>query len=1050
MRVLCFVLTALVMCITNSWGFSQPPIPFADACIHAIQFIDSSEGWAVGDDGVIWHSIDGGKTWERQKTGTRASLRGVHFLTPYTGWAVGRLETPNGGGSIGVMLRTTNGGIQWEEVGINVLPGLHSVRVFDEKTAFVCGDGSPAFPSGMFFTSDGGRTWRPVSNAKLPSCRAVAFLPGSHRGIVGGAWSHLGTVSFQEGYRESEIDPLAGRTIHAVTVGQSQNNGPAMSFAVGDGGAVLKSVDGGKSWGFLNLGLAPDVMANCDFRCIASFGPHVWVAGRPGGFVLHSGDSGQSWELQKVELSVPICGMYFLTDQIGWLVGELGCIFGTIDGGKTWKIQQAGGQRAAVLFLHAEPRNCPLDVVSCLGLGDGYLCAAVGLFSADATTSDPKRASDDARFRQALRWAGGASGDIPWGFPLAAHANGLPPRELMATWKPTHGTRSAEQLLRQAVLAIRMWQPEVIVADMMSESSPAPNAIALHATREAFKQAADPDCFPEQITVLGLKPWAAKKLYALVPQANATDVRMDQAAYHATLNQSPQDFAEFATRILADDSAIIDRRAFRLIAHRLAGAEKHTALTDGITLARGGAARRPETLRSADPSTIENLKQATQTRRRLESLLTVTDPELASADKLISRLGTEVQQLPDDIAARTLHAIGTRFVNQGKWPEAREVFGLLALHYPGHPLAIEAYRWLVRYHASSETRCRNEIQQKLLLRHVTFESVAPAGGLIRPGVIRTAGGPAIRDDEYRLHSPEAATHWHQACLDLELKLEAYGPAYSRDPAAWLCFLAARRHLGKHAEAINFIRDYFKTTPGAAALPPGTDAWRDCLAAELWMTDRSLVPIQPKPLGVCRHTETRPLLDGKLDDACWQNLKPIQLSGQSDGTETATGAKSLTEAFATTTLFAYDDQFLYLAVSCAHPIGRKVQPVDKRTRDANLSGHDRVDILLDLDRDYQTYYRFQIDHRGCLAEDCWGDRTWNPKYFVAFHADDSGWTAELAIPLAELSPDRPSHGRLWAVNVTRVVPGKGLLSWCRPADDAPRSEGMGLLQFRSER
>jgi hypothetical protein len=287
-------------------------------------------------------------------------------------------------------------------------------------------------------------------------------------------------------------------------------------------------------------------------------------------------------------------------------------------------------------------------------------------------------------------------------------------------------------------------------------------------------------------------------------------------------------------------------------------------------------------------------------------------------------------------------------------------------------------------------------------------------------------------------------------LDLELKLEAYGPAYSRDPAAWLCFLAARRHLGKHAEAINFIRDYFKTTPGAAALPPGTDAWRDCLAAELWMTDRSLVPIQPKPLGVCRHTETRPLLDGKLDDACWQNLKPIQLSGQSDGTETATGAKSLTEAFATTTLFAYDDQFLYLAVSCAHPIGRKVQPVDKRTRDANLSGHDRVDILLDLDRDYQTYYRFQIDHRGCLAEDCWGDRTWNPKYFVAFHADDSGWTAELAIPLAELSPDRPSHGRLWAVNVTRVVPGKGLLSWCRPADDAPRSEGMGLLQFRSER
>ena len=37
----------------------------------------------------------------------------------------------------------------------------------------------------------------------------------------------------------------------------------------------------------------------------------------------------------------------------------------------------------------------------------------------------------------------------------------------------------------------------------------------LFAAKEAFKQAADPNCFPEQITDLGLKPWDAKKLYAL-------------------------------------------------------------------------------------------------------------------------------------------------------------------------------------------------------------------------------------------------------------------------------------------------------------------------------------------------------------------------------------------------------------------------------------------------------------------------------------------------------------------------------------------------------
>src|SRR5262249_40436087 len=159
-------------------------------------------------------------------------------------------------------------------------------------------------------------------------------------------------------------------------------------------------------------------------------GTHVWVAGKPGGFVLHSADSGKTWEVQKTELPLPINGMYFLTHEIGWLVGELGCILGTTDGGKTWKVQQAGGQRPAVLCLHAAHRSTPLDVVALLGHGEGYLCAAVGLMSADPATSNPKRAGDAARLRQAMRLAGGASGDVGWAFPVAAHAAGLAPRDL--------------------------------------------------------------------------------------------------------------------------------------------------------------------------------------------------------------------------------------------------------------------------------------------------------------------------------------------------------------------------------------------------------------------------------------------------------------------------------------------------------------------------------------------------------------------------------------------------------------------------------------------
>src|SRR5215470_16613877 len=75
---------------------------FDDAALHAVQFVDDREGWAVGDEGVIWHSIDGGRHWERQPSGVRASLRSLHFLDPYTGWVAGREELPNGSGSAGV------------------------------------------------------------------------------------------------------------------------------------------------------------------------------------------------------------------------------------------------------------------------------------------------------------------------------------------------------------------------------------------------------------------------------------------------------------------------------------------------------------------------------------------------------------------------------------------------------------------------------------------------------------------------------------------------------------------------------------------------------------------------------------------------------------------------------------------------------------------------------------------------------------------------------------------------------------------------------------
>src|SRR5437763_7560815 len=107
-----WLLAGLLLLPTPSRSVADSYHP-ADAALHGVHFHDTKEGWVVGDDGVIRHTIDGGKTWEPQASTTRASLRGVHFLDESVGWVVGREERPFGG-SVGVVLFTRDGGIRWQ------------------------------------------------------------------------------------------------------------------------------------------------------------------------------------------------------------------------------------------------------------------------------------------------------------------------------------------------------------------------------------------------------------------------------------------------------------------------------------------------------------------------------------------------------------------------------------------------------------------------------------------------------------------------------------------------------------------------------------------------------------------------------------------------------------------------------------------------------------------------------------------------------------------------------------------------------------------------
>ena len=320
------------------------PHNFEDAALHAVQFVDKSEGWAVGDDGVIWHTIDAGKVWEARVQRRSRLLRSVCFLNPYFGWIAGREELADGG-SAGVLLCTPDGGVTWKRVLANTLPGLNAVRFADDKTGYLLGDGSDQYPSGLFVTRDGGRNWQPVPGPRVPSWLAGDFA--GKGGALAGVWNRLGTVRNGKAYTV-DMDSLGGRNIYGVRLDGKTG------VAVGQGGLVLTTnaldrAGTSRSWVCRRTSLMIGISAPSRRRQAILGGRSAGVGGAA------QRRRRRHREVQHTGQPLPLNAVYFADERHGWAVGELGSVLATTDGGKNWQVQRRGGQRGGP--IRSRPRR---------------------------------------------------------------------------------------------------------------------------------------------------------------------------------------------------------------------------------------------------------------------------------------------------------------------------------------------------------------------------------------------------------------------------------------------------------------------------------------------------------------------------------------------------------------------------------------------------------------------------------------------------------------------------------------------------------------------
>jgi photosystem II stability/assembly factor-like uncharacterized protein len=1006
--------------------------------LRDVLFLDTLRGWAVGDRGVIWHTADGGRNWQLQPSGVTEPLHSICFSDENHGWAAGGATDPHTLVSRGVLLNTRDGGRTWRtETAAAQLPIVRRVKFLSLNQGWAIGESSALHPSGVFYTNDGGRKWAdlpiasPIDPQGLPALATQQpdWLAGDFVDpLIGALAGRRGLVA---GIRNRALQASGGPGFGVRGLRRMQLASDGRGWLVGDGGLLLATADAGLSWQVPRGGLPGRAAEFFDLCALAMLGNHCWVAGSPGTCVFHSPDGGNSWRLLPTRQNLPIHGLHFRDEQNGWAVGALGTILATADGGRTWRVQRSGGTRAAVLALVADADALPLELLAQLCGNDGYLGAAEIVCRRDLDQGPAARQAAAERGHEAVVSVGGCSAGVAWQFPLRQPGVATRSEQFLDGWNRVNDGRGLARLQEYLVRQIRTWRPEIVISHAASPQGDDPLGRLIHqAVLQAVPAAADGQQFAWLAHETGLAPWKVKKVFGALPSGTAGDVTLSAAQWAPNLGRSPAEAAAPARALVAEGApAQQGIVAFQLSTNSLPPDNGRETFFSGIALHAAGEARRA--LPAAD--NFETLRRSAEKHRNVRAIVERAEREPVAAGQLLGQMGDLTKDLTAEAAGQMLFDLAQRYYRTGQAELAADTLELLVERHPRHPVAGAAQVRLLHYWSSSEVAWRLQAAQRATVQEASavVDPRDPFGRKVMP-----AGGAALPVGVGRIDKPSRAmvtgsrpTDRPARATQIGKELERAHPALFAEPRVRFPLAVAQIQRGFSRDAERFYLAQRRGQPG--------DPWQRLAAGEEWLATRQAPP--PVSATRCPRVPAKPYLDGKLDDAAWQSAPPQELRSRLNDDKT----------WRATVQLACDDEYLYLAATCQRPpaAAAKTDRQDgPRPRDADLSQHDRLELLLDLDRDYATYYRLAVDCRGFTADSCWGDATWDPEWFVAAGGHERTWTIEAAIPWAELTGTPPHAPMVWAIGVQRTVPGVGFQSWSLPASTAVQPEGFGYLLF----
>ncbi len=263
--------------------YRQRPVDF-----YAVQFVDEKRGWAVGSEGAIVFTQDGGENWAIIELNYKGALYALQiFPDGNRGWAAGEG---------GVLLNYQDPKPIWVEI---------------ERAD--SGPRNDLYALGM--TPDGRQGWavgsslilRYQNNSWQPDT-ILPFLPGSflsdiwmkENGTEGWVVASGGVIfRYRDGQWRLEADDrrVTDADLYGVWFRPDGNQG----LIVGQGGTILRTTDTDQGWQIVDSGTEEDLLAVSFFPD----GRRGWAVGKSG-TILFSDNGGTRWIKQTRQFSMDL------------------------------------------------------------------------------------------------------------------------------------------------------------------------------------------------------------------------------------------------------------------------------------------------------------------------------------------------------------------------------------------------------------------------------------------------------------------------------------------------------------------------------------------------------------------------------------------------------------------------------------------------------------------------------------------------------------------------------------------------------------------------